>query len=107
MCCKCIYLFNAHGGGAPAAAVKAFSESLQHACLCPVEEIEPAPLECSELPFPVGHVRISLLANAIICYWVIRFFFSSNQGAVICCYVMVVFIREMVAGAVCLSRVIT
>lgn len=27
---------------------------------------EPAPLECSELPFPVGHVRISLQANAIV-----------------------------------------
>lgn len=27
-------------------------------------ENEPAPLECSELPFPVGHVRFLLRANA-------------------------------------------
>lgn len=31
---------------------------------CSVGEREPAPLECSELPFPVGHVRVSQRANA-------------------------------------------
>lgn len=31
-----------------------------------LRKTEPAPLECSELPFPVSHVRLSLLANAVV-----------------------------------------
>lgn len=58
------YLIGVHGK-LSSTIVKSVSLFVRHAHV-QLRKTEPAPLECSQLPFPVSHVRLSLLANAVV-----------------------------------------